>query len=108
MAQPPESPETPAAAPVSERRNPLGAHPVTSLVIAVLIAATIACTLIVPIYARITPRVGDFPFFYFYLLAYMPIAAIALFVAATLQGRLKSEGRLASRGSVSSQSGGQS
>ena len=92
MAQPPESPESPAAAPVSERRNPLGAHPVTSLVIAVLIAATIACTLIVPIYARITPRVGDFPFFYFYLLAYMPVVAIALWVVNMLQRRLANQG----------------
>jgi hypothetical protein len=108
MAQPPESSESSAAAPVPVRRNPLATHPVTSLVIAVLITATIACTLIVPIYARITPRVGDFPFFYFYLLAYMPVAAIALFVAATLQNRLKSQGSVPSQGSVSSQGGGQS
>jgi hypothetical protein len=102
MAQPPESPESPAAAPVSERRNPLATNPVTSLLIAVLLIAMIACTLIVPIYARITPRVGDFPFFYFYLLAYMPVVAIALWVVTVLQRRL------ASQGSASSQSGGQS
>jgi hypothetical protein len=89
MAQPSESP---AAAPVPERRNPFATHPVTSLMIAMLIIAAIACTLIVPIYARITPRVGDFPFFYFYLLAYMPVAAIALWVAAALQRRLASQG----------------
>ena len=48
----------------------------------------ILCTLIVPIYAHITPKIGDFPFFYFYLLAYMPLAAIALWVATLLQRRL--------------------
>ena len=48
----------------------------------------ILCTLIVPIYAHITPKIGDFPFFYFYLLAYMPLVAIALWLATLLQRRL--------------------
>jgi hypothetical protein len=83
MAMAPESPESPIAAPTPERHNSLA----TSLLTAVLLTATIACTLIVPIYARITPRVGDFPFFYFYLLAYMPVAAIALWLVHVLQSR---------------------
>jgi membrane protein implicated in regulation of membrane protease activity len=90
MAQPPESPESPASAPPPERRSPLATNPVTSLVIAVLMIATIGFTLYVPIYARLTPRVGDFPFFYFYLLVYMPAAAIALWVVARLQRQLPS------------------
>jgi hypothetical protein len=66
----------------------VAAHPITSAAIFVLVAASICCTLIVPIYARITPKIGDFPFFYFYLLAYVPVAAIALGVAGLLQRRL--------------------
>jgi hypothetical protein len=66
----------------------VAAHPITSAAIFVLVAASILCTLIVPIYAHITPKIGDFPFFYFYLLAYMPLVAIALWLAALLQRRL--------------------
>jgi hypothetical protein len=66
----------------------VAAHPITSAAIFVLVAASICCTLIVPIYARVTPKIGDFPFFYFYLLAYVPAAAIALAVAGLLQRRL--------------------
>ncbi len=82
---------TPSAAPDSATtlaKNPVAAHPVTSAAIFVLVAAAILCTLIVPIYARITPKIGDFPFFYFYLLAYVPVAAIALGIAGLLQRRL--------------------
>jgi hypothetical protein len=57
-------------------------------VIGLLLAAAIAGTLVVPIYARVSPRVGDFPFFYFYLLAYMPVAALATGIAALLQRRV--------------------
>jgi hypothetical protein len=104
MALPPESSESTAAAPAPERRDPPAAQPGRSLLIAVLLTATIACTLIVPIYARITPRVGDFPFFYFYLLAYMPVAAIALWVVHLLQSR----GSAPKQSSAPSQSSGQS
>jgi hypothetical protein len=71
------------------RRNPVAAHPVTSAAIAILILAAICCTLFVPIYARETPKVGDFPFFYFYLLAYMPVVAIVLWIVTLLQKRLQ-------------------
>jgi hypothetical protein len=54
----------------------------------VLIAAAILGTLIVPIYARITPKIGDWPFFYFYLIAYIPVAAVVLWIAYLLQRRL--------------------
>ena len=64
----------------------------TSAVIAVLVTAYIAGTLIVPIYARTTPKIGDFPFFYFYLLAYMPVVAIVLWIVIQLQKRLEPPG----------------
>ena len=81
----PRGPQDPAT---TQAKNPVAAHPITSAAIFVLVAASILCTLIVPIYAHITPKIGDFPFFYFYLLAYMPLVAIALWVATLLQRRL--------------------
>jgi Na+/melibiose symporter-like transporter len=84
----PSAPRDPQGPAITQAKNPVAAHPVTSAAIFVLVAASICCTLIVPIYAHITPKIGDFPFFYFYLLAYMPVVAIALWVAALLQRRL--------------------
>src|SRR5487761_54068 len=74
---------------ITRAKNPVAAHPITSAAIFVLVAASILCTLIVPIYAHITPKIGDWPFFYFYLLAYMPAVAIALWLASLLQRRLQ-------------------
>jgi hypothetical protein len=70
-------------------RSAVAAHPVTSAVIAVLIIATIFFSLYVPLYASATPKVGDFPFFYFYLIVYMPVVAIALGIVLMLQNRLR-------------------
>jgi hypothetical protein len=69
-------------------KNPVAAHPWASAAIGILVFGSIFCTLFVPIYARITPRVGNFPFFYFYLLAYMLVVTIALQVVIALQKRL--------------------
>jgi len=87
MAQPPVQPRS-----SSGSKSPVAAHPVTSAVIAVLVTACIAGTLIVPIYATTTPKIGDFPFFYFYLLAYMPVVAIVLWIVIQLQKRLEPSG----------------
>lgn len=81
----PKGPQDPAITPA---KSPVAAHPITSAAIFILVAASICCTLIVPIYAHVTPKIGDFPFFYFYLLAYMPVVAIALWIANLLQRRL--------------------
>ncbi len=81
----PRGPQDPA---IAQAKNPVAAHPITSAAIFVLVAASILCTLIVPIYAHITPKIGDWPFFYFYLLAYMPVVALALWLATLLQRRL--------------------
>ena len=70
-------------------RGPIAAHPITSAVIAILIIASIFFSLYVPLYARATPKVGDFPFFYFYLLAYLPVVAIVLGIVLMLQNRLR-------------------
>jgi Protein of unknown function (DUF3311) len=81
----PRGPQDPA---LNQAKNPVAAHPITSAAIFVLVAGAICGTLIVPIYAHVTPKIGDFPFFYFYLLAYMPVVAIALWLASLLQRRL--------------------
>jgi hypothetical protein len=75
--------------PPAASRNPAAAHPVISAVIAVLIIAAIFFSVYVPIYARVTPKVGAFPFFYFYLLVFMPVVSIALLIVIELQKRLR-------------------
>jgi hypothetical protein len=59
-------------------RSPVAAHPVTSAIIAILILASIFFAVYVPLYASATPMVGDFPFFYFYLLIYMPVLGVVM------------------------------
>ena len=54
-----------------------------------MIFASIFFALWVPLYARVTPKVGDFPFFYFYLLIYMPVVGVVLWIVITLQHRLR-------------------
>jgi uncharacterized membrane protein len=70
-------------------RSPIAAHPVTSAVIAILTVAAVFFVLWVPLYASDTPKVGDFPFFYFYLIIYMPAVAIVLWIIMLLQNRLR-------------------
>jgi hypothetical protein len=74
--------------PAVTRKNTVAAHPFLSAIITVLVLACIAGTLFVPIYARTTPKIGDFPFFYFYLIAYMPVVGIVLWIVIQLQKRL--------------------
>ena len=69
-------------------RSAIAAHPVISAAIAILVAADIFFSLYTPLYARLTPKLGDFPFFYWYLLIFMPITSLALWLAMLLQKRL--------------------
>jgi hypothetical protein len=69
-------------------RNPVAAHPVTSAVIAVLVIAAIFIPLYVPLYASATPKVGAFPFFYFFLLVFIPVVGIVMWIVIMLQKRL--------------------
>src|ERR1700684_2215061 len=94
MTEPPVqagSPRRPATSPAAE-------HPVTSAVIAILVIASIFFSLYVPLYASATPKAGDFPFFYFYLITYMPAVAIVRWIVVMLQKRLcrPAEGALGS------------
>ncbi len=57
--------------PTPPRRNPAAVATAT-----VLIVVAIALPLTVPIYARSTPKLGAFPFFYWYQLMLVPVIAI--------------------------------
>jgi len=85
----PSAPGDPQSAAAAQRTNPVTAHPITSLAIFVLVFGSIMGTLIVPIYDSETPKLGDFPFFYWYQLIYMPVVALALWIAMLLQRRLR-------------------
>jgi drug/metabolite transporter (DMT)-like permease len=71
-----------------QRRSAVAAHPLISAGIAILIAADIFFALYTPVYARLTPKLGDFPFFYWYLLIFMPVTSAALWLATLLHKRL--------------------
>jgi drug/metabolite transporter (DMT)-like permease len=75
-----------------QRRSVIAAHPLLSAGIAILIAADIFFALYTPIYSRLTPKLGDFPFFYWYLLIFMPVTSVALWLATLLQRRLGDSG----------------
>ena len=75
-----------------QRRGVIAAHPLLSAGIAILIAADIFFALYTPIYSRLTPKLGDFPFFYWYLLIFMPVTSVALWLATLLQRRLGESG----------------
>ena len=75
--------------PTTRSRSAVAAHPIISAAIAILVAADIFFVLYTPIYARLTPKLGDFPFFYWYLLIFMPVTSLALWLASMLQKRLE-------------------
>ena len=85
----PSAPGNPQNAATTRQTNPVTAHPITSLAIFVLVTGAILGTLLVPIYAHVTPKLGDWPFFYWYQLVYMPVVAVALWIAMLLQRRLR-------------------
>jgi hypothetical protein len=74
--------------PSAQRQSPVAAHPLTSAAIAVLLIALIFFVLWTPIYSRVTPKIGSWPFFYFYLLIFMPVTSLVLGVVILLQRRM--------------------
>ena len=59
----------------------------TWTIVGVLLAIGVAGTLIVPIYARVTPKAGAFPFFYWYQLLWIPLVALLSWVCYLLVRR---------------------
>lgn len=72
----------------SRPRNPVAAHPVISAAIAILFVVSIFFILYAPIYSTVTPKIGSWPFFYFYLLVAMPVTSVLLWIIMQLQKRL--------------------
>jgi hypothetical protein len=76
--------------PVRPRRV-VAAHPVISAAIALRVAVDIVAVLWTPLYSRLTPAWGDFPFFYWYLLIIMPVTSLLLWLASLLQKQLPAD-----------------
>jgi hypothetical protein len=67
------------AEPAPRRRNPAA-----MVVVTILLLVAIAGTLVVPIYARPKPKLGDFPFFYWYQLVWVPVVALLAWISYLL------------------------
>ena len=67
------------AQPTPRRRNPAA-----MIVVTILLVVAVAGTLVVPIYARSTPKLGDFPFFYWYQLIWVPVVALLAWISYLL------------------------
>ena len=67
------------AQPTPRRRSPAA-----MVVVTILLVVAVAGTLVVPIYARSTPKLGDFPFFYWYQLIWVPVVAILAWISYLL------------------------
>ena len=61
-----------------------GKSPVTWGAVTVLLAVAILGTLWVPLYARYTPELGPFPFFYWYQFIWVPLSAVILWICYLL------------------------
>jgi len=66
------------------RTTPPAKHPAVWVAVSVLLLIGVAGTLWVPIYARATPKLGGFPFFYWYQLIWVPVVAILSWVSYLL------------------------
>jgi hypothetical protein len=64
--------------------SPRRRSPAAIVVVTILLAVAIAGTLVVPIYARSTPKLGDFPFFYWYQLIWVPVVALLAWISYLL------------------------
>jgi hypothetical protein len=73
-------------------------NPFIAVGISAAIAIAILGDLLVPLYAKTTPKIGDFPFFYAFLLIWMPVVAILLWLVQVLQRRLPTATASASTG----------
>jgi len=65
--------------PNARTRNPL-----TLTIAGLLLLVSVIGTFWVPIYARSTPKLGDFPFFYWYQLIWLFVVAAACWIAYLL------------------------
>jgi hypothetical protein len=66
------------------QHTPKGQSPATWGTVTVLLMVAIAGTLWVPLYARSLPRLGPFPFFYWYQLIWVPLTAVLCWICYLL------------------------
>jgi hypothetical protein len=64
--------------------TPPGRSPATWVAVTILLLIGVAGTLVVPIYARSAPKLGAFPFFYWYQLIWVPVVAILSWICYLL------------------------
>jgi len=64
--------------------TPPRTSPARLITVAILLLIAICGALFVPIYARATPMLGDFPFFYWYLLLWVPVTALLCMICYLL------------------------
>jgi cytochrome bd-type quinol oxidase subunit 2 len=62
-------------------------HAATWTIVTLLLVVGVAGTLIVPLYARATPTLGGWPFFYWYQMIWIPLVAILATLAYLLARR---------------------
>ncbi|HEY7146049.1 MAG TPA: DUF3311 domain-containing protein [Streptosporangiaceae bacterium] len=67
--------------------EPPRTKPVSWIIATILILVSVGGTLWVPLYARTTPKLGDFPFFYWYQLIWVPVVAILSWICYLLVRR---------------------
>jgi Protein of unknown function (DUF3311) len=64
--------------------TPPAPSPARRCVVTGLLIVALAGALWVPIYARPTPRLGGFPFFYWYQLVWVPVVAVLCWICHQL------------------------
>jgi hypothetical protein len=60
--------------------KPRDKSPATWLAVTIILVAAVGAAFWVPLYARAQPRLGPFPFFYWYQLVLVPVIAIASWI----------------------------
>ena len=58
--------------------------PAVKAVVTVMLAVAVVGALWVPLYARTLPKLGDFPFFYWYQLILVPVTAVLCWISYLL------------------------
>jgi hypothetical protein len=75
------------------------------ILVTVLLLVAVLGTLIVPIYARSTPKLGAFPFFYWYQLLWVPVVALLTTICYLITTRVGRPAAKGHRGPAPSQPG---
>jgi Protein of unknown function (DUF3311) len=72
------------------------------ILVTILLLVAVLGTLIVPIYTRSAPKLGSFPFFYWYQLLWVPVVALLTTICYLITTRVARAAPDAQRGPASS------